>query len=225
MGNKDYVFPLPGNVRKVRKIFRLFQPHGIMVLTDWSLEEVTRFYRREFGKQGLTEEKFFTSWSDKHVSMVFSGLPHERSVTIQAIDAAPEQNLRAVTLYTEKRRCSTPRGYKDFSESINDFGSLHPGLNGQSNQLGIYKDWLQQKLTIEEAESKNLIFDSRLGAKGVPFGFGYAAWKALIGQMIEGDELWEFVSPADTWQEQGGRAGIVLVRNGEVVDAIVTLMN
>ena len=41
----------------------------------------------------------------------------------------------------------------------------------------------------------------------------------------EGDEVWEFNSPAHFWEHLAGRAGIALVRNGEVVDSIITSMN
>ena len=89
----------------------------------------------------------------------------------------------------------------------------------------MHKDWLERKVTIEEAEARNMVRDSRLGTQGVPFGFTNQQWKALVARMVEGDELWEFNSPADTWQNLCGRAGIALVRNGEVIDAIITMMN
>ena len=46
----------------------------------------------------------------------------------------------------------------------------------------------------------------------------------LLG-LQEGDELWEFRSPRESWANMAGRAGIALVRNGEVVASIVTRMN
>ena len=89
----------------------------------------------------------------------------------------------------------------------------------------MYKDWLQRRLTIEEAETQNMVLDSRIGPKPVPFGFMNEQWKALIARMVEGDGLWEFRSPAEYWENLCGREGIALVRNGEVIDAMVTLMN
>jgi len=43
--------------------------------------------------------------------------------------------------------------------------------------------------------------------------------------MQEGDELWEFCSSWESWQKLAGRAGIALVRNGEVVASVDTMMN
>ncbi len=43
--------------------------------------------------------------------------------------------------------------------------------------------------------------------------------------MQVGDEVWEFNSPAHFWEHLAGRAGIALVRNGEVLDSIITSMN
>jgi len=41
----------------------------------------------------------------------------------------------------------------------------------------------------------------------------------------EGDEVWEFNSPAHFWEHLAGRAGIALVRDGEVMDSNITAMN
>jgi len=49
--------------------------------------------------------------------------------------------------------------------------------------------------------------------------------EALKAQMIEGDEVWEFRSPPESWRGFYGRAGVALVRNGEVVDIVVGSMN
>ncbi|MGD9741392.1 MAG: hypothetical protein AB7J30_12380 [Hyphomicrobium sp.] len=44
-------------------------------------------------------------------------------------------------------------------------------------------------------------------------------------RMLEGDEIWTFSSPRETWETLCGRAGIVLVRKGRAVAHIVTEMN
>ena len=87
------------------------------------------------------------------------------------------------------------------------------------------KEWLKKRISIEEAEQKNLVEDERLGPDPVPFGFQIERWSALKGQIQEGDELWEFSSPKETWVNLCGRAGICIVRNGKVLDSIVTMMN
>ncbi len=43
--------------------------------------------------------------------------------------------------------------------------------------------------------------------------------------MRPGDTILRFESSAASWEDLSGRAGIALVRDGEAIDAIVTLMN
>ena len=212
MSGNDYSFPMPGDIRKVRKLHRLFKSTGTMVQTGWSLNAITQFYRSELERQGFKEERFYTSWSEKHVSMIFTGLPGGRAVSIQAVDAAPDENLRAVTLYIEKDNYSREENHQDFTENIDA-------------DLSVHTDWLQRKVTLEEAEAHNLVSDDRLGKNPVTFGFQNDEWKALVGRMAEGDELWEFISPEDTWRHLCGRAGIAVVRGGKVVDALITKLN
>ncbi len=50
-------------------------------------------------------------------------------------------------------------------------------------------------------------------------------WWEFQERMQEGDELWEFESPKHFWDHLAGRAGIALVRNGEVVASRVTKLN
>ena len=61
--------------------------------------------------------------------------------------------------------------------------------------------------------------------KPIPFGFLHCEWREMVGSMREGDELWEYRSPEHFWEHLAGRAGIALVRKGEVVDAITTALN
>jgi hypothetical protein len=86
-------------------------------------------------------------------------------------------------------------------------------------------NWLKRKITVEEAEAKHMVLHDSLGKDPVPFGFINNDWNKLKQQMVDGDELWEYSSPADTWENLCGRAGIALVRGGKVVDAIQTVMN
>jgi hypothetical protein len=48
---------------------------------------------------------------------------------------------------------------------------------------------------------------------------------ALIESMQQGDELRRFESPLALWQARRGRRGYVLLRNGEIVDGVVTALN
>lgn len=48
------------------------------------------------------------------------------------------------------------------------------------------------------------------------------AWQKLQRQAGEGDELWAFASPATGRSWQSGSAGYALVRDGQIVQSVVT---
>jgi hypothetical protein len=50
-------------------------------------------------------------------------------------------------------------------------------------------------------------------------------WKPFVALMQPGDELWRFRSPDHTWANLTGRAGYAIVRNGEILHSLVTLLN
>jgi len=85
--------------------------------------------------------------------------------------------------------------------------------------------WLQEQTTVEQAKADNMVTDKQLGEKPVPFGFINDEWQELLARMQDGDELWEFESPPETWENLAGRKGIALIRECQVVASIVTLMN
>lgn len=76
-------------------------------------------------------------------------------------------------------------------------------------------DWLDVPVSVEEAEA----------AYGKPASGVRAAWERLKGEMQPGDTLMRFVSSAESWRHLAGRAGIALLRDGEVIDSFVILMN
>lgn len=71
-------------------------------------------------------------------------------------------------------------------------------------------EWLTKRVTRDEllAEPNGQVF-----------------WKTLLDAYQDGDELWEFSSPEDYWRNLAGRGGVALVRNGEIVDTVVTIIN
>lgn len=89
----------------------------------------------------------------------------------------------------------------------------------------VEKDWLNRQITLEEVEESNMVKNKRLGTEPIPFGFQNEMWRALRDQMIEGDELWEFSSSLKSWQSLAGCGGIALVRNDEIIAAIVTMIS
>ena len=47
------------------------------------------------------------------------------------------------------------------------------------------------------------------------------AWQKLKIQAREGDELWAFENPSNTWKKLGKHTGYALVRNGRIVQSTV----
>jgi hypothetical protein len=89
----------------------------------------------------------------------------------------------------------------------------------------IPKAWLKQKTTVEKAEKDHLVTDRRLGSKPVPFGFINARWEKFKAGIRTVDEIWEFESSGESWDKLAGRAGLCIVREGRIIDAIITRMN
>ena len=80
------------------------------------------------------------------------------------------------------------------------------------------REWLTKRVTVTEAEAAHM-------HEGVPFGYCNREWVAFKEKILPGDQLWEFRSPNESWAIMGGRAGIALVRGGEVIASLVTRMN
>ncbi len=79
--------------------------------------------------------------------------------------------------------------------------------------------------SVEEVEAEHMVTDSRLGDAPVPFGFSNNEWRELLAMMQDGDELWTFSTSNESWDNMAGRAGVSLVREGKIIDSIVTKMN
>lgn len=58
-----------------------------------------------------------------------------------------------------------------------------------------------------------------------PFDEAKSRLEKLVTDCKDTDEFWVFCTPRDTWQHLFGRAGIALVRDGKVVEAIITALN
>lgn len=84
---------------------------------------------------------------------------------------------------------------------------------------------LTRKLTVEQVEAENMPPKEGSAIPPVPFGAGNRRWNEFLAQMQEGDELWEFISSPASWKGRSGRAGLTLLRDGEEVAGIYTLMS
>jgi hypothetical protein len=82
----------------------------------------------------------------------------------------------------------------------------------------IPKTWLEKKFAAAEAAATHT-------TDGKPFGALADKWEALEADIEPGDEGWSFSSPRESWMALSGRAGFALVRNGEPVRIIVTMLN
>jgi hypothetical protein len=83
---------------------------------------------------------------------------------------------------------------------------------------------MEKEYTIEEIESANTYPDDGR-VPHVPFGFGNAAWLSFKNKIRPGDKILDFCSSEHSWQNLAGRAGYILVREGKVIDTLVTIMN
>ena len=83
--------------------------------------------------------------------------------------------------------------------------------------MSIPKEWLQRKTTVADVEAGF--------AQEPPVGRWLEDWQALVSGMHLGDELWEYCSSLESWQHLAGRAGYAVVREGVVVNEILTMMN
>jgi hypothetical protein len=94
---------------------------------------------------------------------------------------------------------------------------------------------LIERKTIAELEAENTLRldqlweSDRTGPRAQmlvkPFGGQNDRWEALKTRMQPGDELWTFASSDQSWRDLAGRAGIALVRDGEIIDQLITMMN
>jgi hypothetical protein len=79
----------------------------------------------------------------------------------------------------------------------------------------ISADWLDAPVSVAQVEAD----------LGAPSSGLRDEWEKLKSELQPGDRLMRFASPVESWQRLAGRAGIALVRDGKVIDAIVTMMN
>ena len=74
-----------------------------------------------------------------------------------------------------------------------------------------------RRVTPSEAERANVV-------NGVTFGHIHDDWERLKAKLAEGDELWYFRTPDETWRAvpNCGLEGYAIVRQGTLFDLILT---
>lgn len=75
-------------------------------------------------------------------------------------------------------------------------------------------DWLTQRVeNAPTSEHRNL---SEMAALRIRM-----AWQKLKKEAKEGDELWAWENPSNTWKKLGHHTGYAIVRNGKIVKSNV----
>ena len=70
--------------------------------------------------------------------------------------------------------------------------------------------WLTERLTGDE--------ETEMRVHGVNDGHG----TRVMLQFTLGCEIWRFFSPTNTWQHMCGRMGVCIVKDGVVIDGVIT---
>jgi hypothetical protein len=116
----------------------------------------------------------------------------------------------------------------DFSGIVDVFASC-PEFGAHIRRENYRKElatWIHGKpLSLENLEKQEPSAKSQGRSKRPDFGFGSLQWQKMKSQMQPGDELYNFRSPPETWAKLRGRAGIALVRDGKVIEMLVTSLN
>lgn len=81
------------------------------------------------------------------------------------------------------------------------------------------RDWWEEKISLIECQHRFGLDRETISARWLE------STNEFLGWFREGDELWTFCSPAETWQRLAGRKGVVLVVEGVSLVHIVTIMN
>jgi hypothetical protein len=94
------------------------------------------------------------------------------------------------------------------------------------SEFELVSSWLQGKgMSVVELERQPSTNQSENLHQFGSFGIGSKQWQRIKEQMQPGDELYKFRSPPETWANLAGRAGIALVRDGKVIDTLLTALN
>lgn len=82
------------------------------------------------------------------------------------------------------------------------------------------KGWLLRQISVADAEAA---YTQQIDGQGVPFGVCNPRWRRLVAQIQFADELWEFQKRPPEFLAT--RRGLVLLRDGEPIAAIITVMS
>ena len=95
------------------------------------------------------------------------------------------------------------------------FGKKSLSALNAERQFAVERSHLQERLTVLQIETREVVTDPLGAVPDLPFGHLNAAWKTFVEGVGADDELWSFSAP---WQPNWGskeiRTGYVVVRGG-----------
>jgi hypothetical protein len=116
--------------------------------------------------------------------------------------------------------------HKAFMQSSSSRGDMptaqRPRTCPECNKSIVY---LLRCVTVAEAEAENMVRDYRLGPDPITFGWANKQWREFLARMHPGDELWEYRTPQEDWDQLMGSSGFVLIRDGQIIASHVDRMN
>lgn len=170
------------------------------------------------------------------------GDPYATATTIHFISFGVLLLLFPILKYLDKPKTNRLGLSKDEFDEFIRIGSMSPAelfsdyrepqdeieqeniVIPEKESVGVNKEWLLEQVILEEVEKESLCYVEQV-EKSIPFGFAFSKWNKLKDQFQEGDELWKYSSPSETWQRMHGRAGYCIVRSDEIVAKFVTVQN
>lgn len=109
---------------------------------------------------------------------------------------------------------------KDFptDHKVPDNYKLEQIKEEEETELFVSLDWLSNRIDFDSLEKEFEDFDNLSEEL-------QEDWVTLKHMYRDGDEVWEFESPADYWESLCGSAGFALIRQGKIIFTIETTCN
>jgi hypothetical protein len=134
--------------------------------------------------------------------------------------------LNAFSSLTAEQQVAIEDQWRQFTAGLPDPDGYRQALRAEAERCArtpVPSEWLIARTTVGEGEHGQLADLRQFVAGPVAQGFDRTCWEALKGMVAPGDELWTFRSLPLKWKNRGGRAGVALIRAGQVVGSLVTL--
>jgi hypothetical protein len=144
-----------------------------------------------------------------------------RAFKMRSMPRLPDDFVRLLRAEYEAKKEQEKRQAERRNASLLDEGKKEESRQDEGRRDErdcIPRSWLHEKLSLQQAEADNAEGD-------LPFGRENDSWECLKASLQTADEIWSFCSPPESWEHCAGRSGVAIVREGRVVDCLVTMMN